>query len=131
VGWRPGIGDCRGGIREVETAQGNAEAEGHGARAGARVWRRGAGRHGGGNGCMGRGFLFDRQNTWGRRIRYAMGEGERAGNGDDYAGVYSGTVYAAGHEMVWGVGLGANRRDKLFWFAALDGTGATIRGWLR
>ncbi len=118
-------------IREVETAAGNAEAEGL-RTAGGRV---NVETQGGANGLHGQGFFFDRQNTWGAQNPFTqwMKETTPAVLPIIRPNSPSVPVFDNGsngppesytppdHETVWGVGLGSQiRRNKLFWFAALD-----------
>jgi hypothetical protein len=128
--WAGGSGSpvAEAAIREVETAAGNAEAEG--ARtAGGQVSVETAR---GTNGLHGQGFLFDRQNTWGAQNPFTQWVKETApatqtgllptvpvfGGG---AGGSPEPYTPPDHEAVWGIGLGGQiSRDKLFWFAALD-----------
>jgi len=111
-------------IREVEMAAGNAEAEGL-RTAGGRV---NVETQGGGNGLHGQGFFFDRQNTWGTRNPFTQWITETApatvtsvpvfGNGPNGAPQ---SYTPTDHETVWGMGIGNQiRRNKLFWFGALD-----------
>ena len=107
-------------IREVEMAAGNAEAEG--ARtAGGRV---NVETIGGANGLHGQGFVFDRQNTWGAQNPFTQWVKETTpANGSTVpVPVFTPESYTPpDHETVWGVGLGSQiRRNKMFWFAALD-----------
>jgi hypothetical protein len=140
--WAGGRGSviAEAAIREVQTAAGNAEAEGI-RTAGGRVnveTQRGA------NGLHGQGFFFDRQNTWGARNPFTQWVTE-TGSTAPFAPynttafpVFDNFQYSSGpnepsaygppesytppdHEMTWGIGVGGRiRRDKLFWFAALD-----------
>jgi hypothetical protein len=128
--WAGGRGShvAEAAIREVQTAAGNAEAEGT-RTAGGRVnveTQRGA------NGLHGQGFFFDRQNTWGAQNPFTQWITETTpathtgllptvpvfdnglnGKPESYT--------PPDHETVWGIGVGSQiRRDKLFWFAALD-----------
>ncbi|MGD0902827.1 MAG: carboxypeptidase regulatory-like domain-containing protein, partial [Terracidiphilus sp.] len=122
-------------IREVETVAGNVEAEGARAAGG----RMNVQTERGGNGLHGQGFLFDRQNSWGAQNPFAQWITETSEATplapfnltqfpvfDDfqYSSEQSGPPQSytpPDHEMVWGVGLGSQiRRDKLFWFAAID-----------
>jgi len=117
-------------IRQVKTTAGNVEAEGDRA-AGGRLsveTERGA------NGLHGQGFVFDRQNTWGAQnpfTQWITQTGSTAPLAPFNTALFP--VFDNGlngkpesytppdHETVWGVGLGSQiRRDKLFWFAALD-----------
>ena len=129
--WAGGRGSpvAEAAIREVETSAGNAEVEGS-RTAGGQVsveTARGA------NGLHGQGFAFDRQNTWGAQNPFTQWVKETNpasetgllptvpvfGNGPNGAPE---SYTPPDHETVWGVGVGSQiHRDKLFWFAALDG----------
>jgi hypothetical protein len=105
-------------IREVQTVAGNVQAEGSRA-AGGRMnveTERGA------NGLHGQGFLFDRQNTWGARNPFTQWVKETAPATETTSPVFTPEPYTPpDHETNWGLGAGSQiRRDKLFWFAALD-----------
>jgi hypothetical protein len=105
-------------IHRMESTTGNVEAEASHA-AGGRVSLstvRGT------NGLHGQGFLYDRQNVWGARNPFTQWIQEAAPATATTIPVFSGTPYTApDHETVWGIGLGRQiRRDRLFWFAALD-----------
>ncbi len=111
-----GFSVSEAGVREVESVAGNLEAEA----------ARGTGRRismktaHGENQIHGQAFLFDRQNTWGAKNPFSQWV-ENTGT----AAVPSFTAEPftpPDHEMTLGAGLGGHlRRDKLFWFAALDG----------
>jgi len=105
-------------IREVQTAAGNVEAEAAHA-AGGRV---NVATQRGGNGLHGQGFLFDRQNTWGARNPFTQWVKETAPATGTTTPVFTAEPYTPpDHETVWGAGVGSQiRRDKLFWFAAID-----------
>jgi len=115
--WRAGrgLGVSEAAIREVTATAGNAEAESMHAAGG----RTGIRTESGGNVLHGRAFVFDRQNTWGARnpfTQWAQNTGSAA------APNFASEPYTpSDHELVWGFGAGGGiRRDKLFWFAALD-----------
>jgi len=118
--WSGGRGSpvAEAAIREVQTAAGNAEAEG--ARtAGGRVdveTARGT------NGLHGQGFLFDRENAWGAQNPFTQWVKETAPATLSTTPVFTPESYTPpDRETVWGVGMGSDiRRDKLFWFGALD-----------
>ena len=118
--WAGGRGSqvAEAAIREVQTAAGNAEAEG--ARtAGGRVdveTVRGA------NGLHGQGFLFDKQNGWGAQNPFTQWVKQTSlATVSSTPGFTAEPYTPADRETVWGVGLGSQiRRDKLFWFGALD-----------
>ncbi|MGA7340641.1 MAG: carboxypeptidase regulatory-like domain-containing protein, partial [Terracidiphilus sp.] len=110
-----GFSVSEAGIRAVQAVAGNVQAEGARA-AGGRVNLETAR---GENQLHGQGFLFDRQNNWGARNPYTQWV-ENTGSGA--APVFTPEPYTPpDHETVWGFGLGSPlRRDRLFWFAALD-----------
>jgi hypothetical protein len=127
-----GLGVSEAAIREVTTVAGNVEAEGMRSAGGRTSIRT----ESGSNEFHGQGSLFDRQNTWGARNPFTQWVTETApatlafnpsgpplsvpvfdngpsGSPESYT--------PPDHEIVWGVGMGSRiRRDKLFWFAALD-----------
>jgi hypothetical protein len=118
--WAGGRGSpvAEAAIREVQTAAGNAEAQGVRA-AGGRVnveTARGT------NGLHGQGFVFDRQNTWGAQNPFTQWVKETAPATASTTPVFTSESYTPpDHESVWGIGVGSQiRRDKLFWFGALD-----------
>jgi hypothetical protein len=105
-------------IRQVETAAGNAEAEGAktaGGRMNVETQR-------GTNGLHGQGFFSDRQNTWGAQNPFTQWVKETAPATLITSPVFTPEPYTPpDHERVLGIGLGSQiRRDKLFWFGALD-----------
>jgi hypothetical protein len=106
-------------IHAVQTAAGNEEAEA------ARVagGRMNVETRGGGNGLHGQGFYFDRQNTWGARNPFTQWVKETAPATLSVSPVFTAEPFTPpDHETTWGIGLGSPiRRDKLFWFVALDG----------
>jgi hypothetical protein len=118
--WAGGRGSpvAEAAIREVETAAGNAEVEEMRA-AGGRVNVETAR---GSNGLHGQGFLFDRQNTWGAQNPFTQWVKETAPATEITTPTFTPEPYTPpDHEMVWGLGVGSQiRRDKLFWFGALD-----------
>jgi hypothetical protein len=108
-------------IREVETAAGNVEAEGS-RTAGGRVSVETAR---GSNGLHGQGFLFDRENTWGAQNPFTQWVKETSPATLGTPGttpVFTPESYTPpDREAVWGIGVGSQiKRDKLFWFGALD-----------
>ena len=105
-------------IREVQTIAGNVEAEGAGASGG----RVNVETQSGSNGLHGQGFLFDRQNTWGARNPFTQWVQQTAPATATTIPVFTPQSFTPpDHETTWGIGLGSQiRRDKLFWFAALD-----------
>jgi hypothetical protein len=110
-----GLGISEAAVREVTTAAGNAEAEGMRSAGG----RTDISTESGGNALHGQGFFFDRQNTWGARNPFTQWV-ENTGTGA--APNFTAVPYTPpDHETVLGLGMGSRiRRDKLFWFAALD-----------
>jgi len=130
-----GLGVSEAAIREVTTAAGNVEAEGMRSAGGRTTIRT----ESGANALHGQGFLFDRQNTWGARNPFTQWVTETsefaplAPFNTTLFPVFDNFQYSSGqngppesytppdHEIVWGIGVGSRiRRDKLFWFAALD-----------
>jgi hypothetical protein len=118
--WAGGRGSpvAEAAIREVQTAAGNAEAEGARTAGG---WvsvetARGT------NGLHGQAFASDRQNTWGAQNPFTQWVKETAPATPTTTPVFTSESYTPpDHESVWGIGLGSQiRRDKLFWFGALD-----------
>ncbi|MGA9063192.1 MAG: carboxypeptidase regulatory-like domain-containing protein [Terracidiphilus sp.] len=112
-----GLGVNEAAIHEVTTTAGNVEAEGM-LSAGGRTTIR---TESGANALHGQGFLFDRQNTWGAQnpfTQLVQFTGFATGSTPNF----SAQPYTPpDHELVWGLGAGSRiRRDKLFWFAALD-----------
>jgi len=127
-----GFGVSEAAIREVTAVSGNVEAEGMrsaGGRTSIETER-------GGNALHGQGFFYDRQNNWGARNPFTQWVTETAPATLTYNSSgppLSVPIFDNGptglpesytppdHEIVWGVGVGSPiRRDKLFWFAALD-----------
>jgi hypothetical protein len=123
-----GFGVSEAAIHEVTAVSGNVEAEGMrsaGGRTSIQTER-------GGDALHGQGFFFDRQNNWGARNPFTQWVTETAPVGE--AGLLATVpVFDNGptgapesytppdHEIVWGLGMGRPiRRDKLFWFGALD-----------
>jgi hypothetical protein len=117
-------------IRAVETATGNMEAEAARAVGG----RMNVETERGGEKLHGQGFVFDRQNIWGANNPFSQWVKEIAPANARYNSVpfFASQAYTpannpsytpADREMTWGIGLGSRiRRDRLFWFAAVDGS---------
>jgi len=105
-------------IREVETVAGNAEAEGARS-AGGQVSVETAR---GTNRLHGQGFLFDRQNTWGAQNPFTQWVQETTQATPSTTPVFTAERYTPpDRETVGGFGVGSQiKRDKLFWFGALD-----------
>jgi Carboxypeptidase regulatory-like domain len=110
-----GFGVSESAIREVTATAGNAEVESMRAPGGQTSIRT----QGGSDALHGQGFFFDKQNTWGARnpfTQWVQNLGSAAA--PDFTPV---PFTPPDHEVVWGLGAGSRiRRDKLFWFAALD-----------
>jgi len=132
--WAGGRGTspiAQSAIREVQTVAGNVEAEGARAASG----RMNVETERGANGLHGQGFLFDRQNTWGAKNPFTqwVTETAQAALNYDQSTILSVPIFDNGpngspesytppdQETVWGLGVGRQiKRDKLFWFGALD-----------
>lgn len=113
-----GLQVAQSAIREVETAAGNVQAgEAHSAGTHLNVQT-----ERGQNGLHGQMFLSDRQNTWGAKNPFTQWVRQTAPATVATTPVFTPEPYTPpDHESVWGVGIGSQiRRDKLFWFAALD-----------
>jgi len=113
-----GLQVAQSAVREVQMAAGNAEAEGMrtaGGRVNVETTR-------GTNGLHGQGFASDRQNTWGAQNPFTQWVKQTAPATLIAPPVFTGEPYTPpDHESVWGFGIGNQlRRDKLFWFGALD-----------
>jgi hypothetical protein len=120
-----GLAISEAAIRALQTAAGNveaAEARAVGGRMNVQTER-------GANELHGQGFLFDRQNTWGSRNPFTQWITETAPAVENTIPVFDNGLGGTpesytppDHETTWGIGVGSRiRRDKLFWFAALDG----------
>jgi hypothetical protein len=118
-----GLALSEAAIRTVETVAGNVEAAADRAAGGHMnvETQRGA------NELHGQAFLYDRQNIWGARNPFSQWVKETALATTTWplgtVPVFTPETYTPpDHETTWGVGVGSRiRRDKLFWFAALDG----------
>ena len=110
-----GLGVSEAAVREVTTAAGNVEAEGMRSAGGRTTIRT----ESGSNALHGQGFFFDRQNTWGARNPFTQWV---QNTGSTTAPNFTAVPFTPpDHETVWGLGLGGDiRRNKLFWFGALD-----------
>jgi len=118
-----GLGVSESAIREVTAAAGNVEADGMRSASGLTTVHT----ESGSNALHGQGSLFDRQNTWGARNPYTQWVKETAPanltfNPSGSVPVFTPEPYTPpDHETVWGLGIGGDiRRNKLFWFTALD-----------
>lgn len=124
-GWAGGHGFAMSSaaIREVRVVAGNVEAEGgHAAGGSAEVET-----ESGSNRLHGQGFVFDRQNTWGAKNPFTEW---LQNTGTATAPNFTAVPFTPpDREIAWGLGAGSRiRRDRLFWFAALDGTGRNDPG---
>ena len=110
-----GFGVSEAAIHEVTATAGNVESEGMRSAGG----RTGIVTERGGNALHGQGFYYDRQNTWGARNPFTQW---LQNTGPTATPNFVSTPYTpSDHEAVWGLGMGSRiRRDKLFWFGALD-----------
>jgi hypothetical protein len=118
-----GLGVSEAAIREVTAAAGNVEADGMRSASGLTTVHT----ESGSNALHGQGSLFDRQNTWGARNPYTQWVKETAPanltfNPSGSVPVFTPEPYTPpDHETIWGLGIGGDiRRNKLFWFTALD-----------
>ena len=77
----------------------------------------------GSNGLHGLGFVFERQNVLGARNPFTQWVQETAPATATAIPVFTAEPYTPpDHETTWSIGMGRQiRRDKLFWFAAIDG----------
>ena len=116
-----GLAVSEAAIRTVETVAGNVEAA---------VDRAAGGRMNteterGVNELHGQGFVFDRQNSWGAQNPFTQWVKETTpANGTTVPiPVFTPESYTPpDRETTWGIGVGSRiLRNKLFWFAALDG----------
>ena len=118
-----GLSISEAAIRQVEVTAADVEAKGaHAAGGRANVETRG-----GSNDFHGQGFLFDRQNTWGARNPFTQWV---ENTGTAMAPSFTAVPYTPpDHETKWGIGAGSRlKRDKLFWFGALDANGRNDPG---
>jgi hypothetical protein len=108
-------------IRTVETVAGNVEAAADRAAGG----RMNVETQHGANELHGQEFLYDRQNNWGARNPFTQWVKETTpANGTTVpVPVFTPEPYTPpDHEITWGIGVGSRiLRNKLFWFAAIDG----------
>jgi hypothetical protein len=110
-----GFGNTETGVREVESIAGNVESEAARGTGGLIAAKTAHSE----NQIHGQGFLFDRQNTWGAQNPFSQWV-ENTGTAASPA-FTSEPFTPPDHEIAWGAGVGGHlRRDKVFWFAALD-----------
>ena len=114
-----GLAVSEAAIRAVETVAGNVEAAASRASGG----RMNVETEHGANDLHGQGFFFDRQNDWGARNPFTQWVKETALATKTSVPVFTPESYTPpDHETTWGIGVGSRiLRNKLFWFAALDG----------
>lgn len=106
-------------IREVQLAAGNAQAEADRAAAGSVNFETRSGE----NALHGQAFFFDRQNSWGAQNPFSQWVQQTAPGTELTTPSFTPIAYTPpDRELTFGAGVGGRiRRDKLFWFAALDG----------
>jgi hypothetical protein len=108
-------------IRAVETVAGSVETAANNAAGG----RMNVETQHGSNELHGQGFLFERQNNWGAHNPFTQWVKETAPASALYNSVpfFTPEPYTPpDRETAWGIGVGSRiLRNKLFWFAALDG----------
>lgn len=118
--WSGGRGSVVAGaaIREVQSAAGNSDAQPAGFAGG----RMNIETQHGGNGLHGQASVFDRQNNWGAQNPFTQWVKETAPATEVTTPVFTAEPYTPpDHETTWGLGVGSQiRRDKLFWFGAVD-----------
>lgn len=120
-GWSArGLAVSEAAVREVRVVAGDAEAEGAHAAGG----RTSVETESGANAFHGQAFLFDRQNTWGASNPFTSWVKETAPATSVTTPQFSSLPFTPpDHETAWGAGGGGHiRRDRLFWFGALDGS---------
>ncbi len=118
------LGVSEAAVREVTTTAGNVEAEGVRSAGGSTTVRTESGT----DALHGQGFFFDRQNTWGAQNPYSKWLENTGTAATAYpipvssVPVFNSIPFTPpDHETVWGLGVGSHiRRDKIFWFGALD-----------
>jgi hypothetical protein len=113
-----GLAVSEAAIRTVETEAGNVEATADRAAGG----RMNVETQSGANEMHGQGFLFDRQSAWGAQNPFTQWVKETAPATETTVPVFTPESYTPpDRETTWGIGVGSRiRRNKLFWFAALD-----------
>jgi hypothetical protein len=113
-----GLAVSEAAIRTVETEAGNVEATADRAAGG----RMNVETQSGANEMHGQGFLFDRQSAWGAQNPFTQWVKETAPATETTVPVFTPETYTPpDRETTWGIGVGSRiRRNKLFWFAALD-----------
>ncbi len=107
-------------IREVRTVAGNvSDGSARGAAGHVTVTTRS-----GSNDLHGQGYIFDRLNAWGARNPFSQWIRETAPATSSTTPVFTPQPYTPpSHETTFGAGTGGRiRRNKLFWFGAVDGS---------
>lgn len=105
-------------IRQVQTVAGNVEARSsRGASGEVEVITESGSNH-----LHGQAYVFDRQNTWGAQNPFAQWVKEAAPATNSITPVFNPVPYTPpDHELTLGLGAGGRiRRNRLFWFGALD-----------
>jgi hypothetical protein len=76
----------------------------------------------GANGLHGQGFVYQHQNIWGAQNPFTQWVRESSQATATTIPVFTAYPYTPPeHETIWGIGVGRQiRRDRLFWFAAVD-----------
>ncbi len=117
--WKGGNGLAIGesAVRQVKIVDGNTEAKGMYAAGGLTEVETERGE----NQLHGQSFFFDQQNIWGAQNPFTSW---LQNTGTAAAPVFNSVPYTPpDHETNWGIGVGSRiRRNKIFWFAALDGS---------
>ena len=105
-------------IRQVQTVAGNVEAKAARA-AGGRV---NVTTESGTNQLHGQAYFFDRQNSWGAKNPFTQWVKETVPATNSSTPVFTPEPYTPpDHETTWDLGAGGSiRRNRLFWFGALD-----------
>jgi hypothetical protein len=117
-----GLALSEAAISAVRTETGNVEASAAHAAGG----RMNVETRHGENELHGQGFLFDRQNVWGARNPFSQWVKETSVASTLYNSIPRFTALSytpPDRETIWGFSAGSRiRRDKIFWFAAVDGS---------
>jgi hypothetical protein len=117
LGWSGrNIAVSEASVSNVRAVAGNVEAGGFRAPGGRTNIETGRG----GNSLHGQAFFFDRENVWGARNPFATWV---QNVGSTAQPIFEEKAFTpSDNELVWGLSAGSRiKRNKLFWFAALDG----------